>query len=111
MAECTFSLCGCGFPAFSLVFNSPAFSFSDMDTYASNYLTEIYMTDMNTTTRPFHRDPHELKRTATHISWFPDGAKKLAVAYCVLEFQMSCPDTSFDSFIWDIGKSPVTYNL
>lgn len=51
------------------------------------------------------RDPNEIKRTATHISWFPDGPRKLAVAYCNLEFQASSPDTSMDSYIWDIGKS------
>ena len=45
-----------------------------------------------------------MKRTATHISWFPDGPRKLAVAYCNLEFQGSSPDTSMDSYIWDVGK-------
>ncbi|XP_033127579.1 dynein intermediate chain 3, ciliary-like [Anneissia japonica] len=48
------------------------------------------------------RDPNEVKRTATHLSWYPDGAKKLAVAYSNLEFQRSSSDTSFDSYIWDI---------
>ena len=52
----------------------------------------------------FGRDPNEIKRTATHISWFPDGPKKLAVAYCNLEFQGSTPDTSMESYIWDVGK-------
>ncbi|CAK8685139.1 unnamed protein product [Clavelina lepadiformis] len=48
------------------------------------------------------RDPNEIKRTATSLSWYPDGGKKLAVAYSNLEFQRSSPDTSFDSYIWDI---------
>ncbi|XP_050391535.1 dynein intermediate chain 3, ciliary [Patella vulgata] len=48
------------------------------------------------------RDPNSIKRTATHISWFPDGPRKLAVAYCNLEFQGSSPDTSMDSYIWDV---------
>ena len=51
------------------------------------------------------RDPNELKRTATHISWFPDGPKKLAIAYCNLDFQGSEPDTGMESFIWDVGQS------
>ena len=38
------------------------------------------------------------------MSWFPDGPKKLAVAYCNLEFQGSSPDTSMDSYIWDVGE-------
>ncbi|XP_002735265.1 dynein intermediate chain 3, ciliary-like [Saccoglossus kowalevskii] len=48
------------------------------------------------------RDPNEVKRTATNLSWYPDGARKLAVAYSNLEFQRSSPDTSMDSYIWDI---------
>lgn len=51
------------------------------------------------------RDPNEIKRTATHISWFPDGARKLAVAYSILEFQKASADTCLDSYIWDIGIS------
>lgn len=50
------------------------------------------------------RDPNEIKRTSTHISWFPDGPRKLAVAYCNLEFQGSTPDTSMESYIWDVGE-------
>ena len=50
------------------------------------------------------RDPNEIKRTATHISWFPDGPRKLAVAYCNLQFQSTSPETSMDSYIWDVGK-------
>jgi hypothetical protein len=52
------------------------------------------------------RDPCEIKRTATHISWFPDGPRKIAIAYCNLEFQGSVSETSMDSYIWDVGKSP-----
>ena len=52
----------------------------------------------------YSRDPNEIKRTSTHISWFPDGPRKLAVAYCNLEFQGSTPDTSMESYIWDVGK-------
>ncbi|KAJ8319030.1 hypothetical protein KUTeg_004121 [Tegillarca granosa] len=48
------------------------------------------------------RDPNEVKRTATNISWYPDGPRKLAVAYCNLEFQGSTPDTCMDSYIWDV---------
>jgi len=48
------------------------------------------------------RDPNEIKRTATHISWYPDGASKLAVAYSKLEFQSMTAETCLDSYIWDI---------
>lgn len=51
----------------------------------------------------FLRDPNDIKRTAAKISWYPDGAQKLAVAYSVLEFQKASPNICLDSYIWDIG--------
>uniref|UniRef100_A0AAR2JBL9 Dynein, axonemal, intermediate chain 2b n=2 Tax=Pygocentrus nattereri TaxID=42514 RepID=A0AAR2JBL9_PYGNA len=48
------------------------------------------------------RDPNEVKRTATSLSWHPDGSRKLAVAYSSLEFQKVTKDMSYDSYIWDI---------
>ncbi|XP_078510369.1 dynein axonemal intermediate chain 2 isoform X5 [Lissotriton helveticus] len=48
------------------------------------------------------RDPTEIKRTATHLSWHPDGGRKLAVAYSSIEFQRASNDMSYDSYIWDI---------
>jgi len=38
------------------------------------------------------------------MSWYADGARKLAVSYCNLEFQAGSNDTFIDSYIWDIGK-------
>ena len=49
------------------------------------------------------RDPSNPKRTAAHISWYPDGTHKLAAAYSVLEFQKVPEGMSFDSYIWEIG--------
>ena len=51
------------------------------------------------------RDPHDTKRTATSLSWYPDSSGKLAVAYSILEFQQFAGETSMDSYIWDIGKN------
>ncbi|XP_046709967.1 dynein axonemal intermediate chain 2 [Silurus meridionalis] len=48
------------------------------------------------------RDPNEVKRTATCLSWHPDGNRKLAVAYSSLEFQKYSKDICYDSYIWDI---------
>ncbi|XP_030631557.1 dynein intermediate chain 3, ciliary, partial [Chanos chanos] len=48
------------------------------------------------------RDPNEMKRTATSLSWHPDGSRKLAVAYSSLEFQRASGNMSYDSYIWDI---------
>uniref|UniRef100_A0AAQ4RIS7 Dynein, axonemal, intermediate chain 2b n=1 Tax=Gasterosteus aculeatus aculeatus TaxID=481459 RepID=A0AAQ4RIS7_GASAC len=48
------------------------------------------------------RDPNELKRTVTGLSWHPDGGEKLAAAYSCLEFQKTSRDMSLDSYIWDI---------
>jgi dynein intermediate chain 2 len=48
------------------------------------------------------RDPEGLKRTVSHISWYPDGAHRLAAAYCSLEFQNSSHGMSLDSYIWEL---------
>ncbi|XP_013416067.1 dynein intermediate chain 3, ciliary [Lingula anatina] len=70
------------------------------------YFDDIDVDDMDETptakTINVFRDPCDPKRTSTHISWFPDGPRKLAIAYCNLEFQGSSPDTSMDSYIWDV---------
>ena len=31
------------------------------------------------------KDPNEVKRTVSHISWYPDGGKKLAVAFAIMQ--------------------------
>uniref|UniRef100_A0A0V0J856 Dynein intermediate chain 3, ciliary n=1 Tax=Schistocephalus solidus TaxID=70667 RepID=A0A0V0J856_SCHSO len=51
------------------------------------------------------RDINEHKRSATHISWFPDGPTKLAVAYCNTDFQVDGPDVCIDSYIWDVANT------
>ncbi|TDG95893.1 hypothetical protein EPR50_G00244200 [Perca flavescens] len=48
------------------------------------------------------RDPNEVKRTVSSLSWHPDGGRKLAAAYSCLQFQRSSRDMSLDSYIWDI---------
>lgn len=50
------------------------------------------------------RDPNEIKRPATSISWHPDSGRKLAVAYSVLDFQKAPAGTSLESYIWDIER-------
>lgn len=47
------------------------------------------------------RDPNPVTRTATSVSWYPDGGRKLAVAYSILEFQKSPAGMCLDSYIWD----------
>uniref|UniRef100_A0ABI8ABA9 Dynein axonemal intermediate chain 2 n=1 Tax=Felis catus TaxID=9685 RepID=A0ABI8ABA9_FELCA len=48
------------------------------------------------------RDPQEIKRSATHLSWHPDGNRKLAVAYSCLNFQRAPEGMSHESYIWDL---------
>ncbi|OWK14462.1 hypothetical protein Celaphus_00001670, partial [Cervus elaphus hippelaphus] len=48
------------------------------------------------------RDPQEIKRPATHVSWHPDGNRKLAVAYSCLNFQRAPEGMSSESYIWDL---------
>lgn len=51
------------------------------------------------------RDPNEVKRTVTSLSWNPVGETKLAAAYSCLEFQKFSKDMRLDSYIWDVGGS------
>nr|KAF6415514.1 dynein axonemal intermediate chain 2 [Molossus molossus] len=48
------------------------------------------------------RDPQDIKRSATHLSWHPDGNRKLAVAYSCLNFQRAPENMSQESYIWDL---------
>eukprot|EP00002_Diphylleia_rotans_P016056 TRINITY_DN311_c0_g1_i3.p1 TRINITY_DN311_c0_g1~~TRINITY_DN311_c0_g1_i3.p1 ORF type:complete len:496 (+),score=87.81 TRINITY_DN311_c0_g1_i3:405-1892(+) len=48
------------------------------------------------------RDPSPLRRTASSISWHPDGSRKLAISYSVLQFQEMPDGLPLHSYIWDI---------
>ena len=51
------------------------------------------------------KDPSEVKRTATKISWFPDGGKKIAVSFAIMQFQDWRMDkASAASYIWDVNN-------
>lgn len=50
------------------------------------------------------RDPHQVKRTVTSLSWSPDRGRKLAAAYSSVVFQQTS-QLSTDSYIWDVGGS------
>lgn len=50
------------------------------------------------------RDPNKIKRTATKISWHPDGANKLAVSYASTAFQQMAADMPLHSYIWDVNS-------
>lgn len=54
---------------------------------------------------PTFRDPNEIKRTVSHISWYPDGGRKLAVAFSVMQFQdWRMEKMSHKSYIWDVNN-------
>lgn len=57
-------------------------------------------------------DPCEPTRPVQHISWSPDQGTLVAVSYANMGFQMTDPDSSPDSFIFDLGKTfhAVNYN-
>jgi dynein intermediate chain 2 len=50
------------------------------------------------------RDPNEIKRTATSISWHPDTPNKMAISYSILQFQQMPERMPIKSYIWDIEK-------
>eukprot|EP00070_Physeter_catodon_P038348 XP_028345242.1 dynein, 70 kDa intermediate chain, flagellar outer arm-like [Physeter catodon] len=52
----------------------------------------------------------DCRRTATCISWQPDGAPRLAVGYAILKFQKQPDPMPSQAYIWDVNQSntPVT---
>mmetsp|Transcript_27229 Transcript_27229/g.69188 ORF Transcript_27229/g.69188 Transcript_27229/m.69188 type:complete len:565 (-) Transcript_27229:474-2168(-) len=51
------------------------------------------------------KDPEMIKRTVTNISWYPDGGKKLAVAFSIMQFQdYRMEQMSLNSYIWDVNN-------
>jgi len=51
------------------------------------------------------KDPSEIKRTACRISWFPDGGRKIAVAFSIMQFQdWRIERASHASYIWDVNS-------
>jgi len=51
------------------------------------------------------KDPSEVKRTVSNISWYPDGGKKLAVAFAIMQFQdYRMEKMSEASYIWDVNN-------
>ncbi|XP_053707585.1 dynein intermediate chain 3, ciliary [Synchiropus splendidus] len=48
------------------------------------------------------RDPNQLKRTVTGLSWHPDNGRTLAAAFSCPEYQGMSADQNMDSYIWDI---------
>jgi dynein intermediate chain 2 len=48
------------------------------------------------------RDPNQIRRSATCISWHPENAHKLAVAYSIQQFQQIPDKMSTSSYIWDV---------
>lgn len=49
-------------------------------------------------------DPCDPTRPVQHISWSPDQGSMVAVSYANMEFQMSDPNSSPNSFIFDMGE-------
>ena len=51
------------------------------------------------------KDPNTVKRTVSNISWYPDGGKKLAVAFAIMQFQDWRMDKMSNlSYIWDVNN-------
>lgn len=42
------------------------------------------------------------QRPISAVSWCPDGGSKIAIAYCNLEFQATHPDTTRESYIFNV---------
>jgi dynein intermediate chain 2, axonemal len=70
--------------------------------YFSGSLPDLESEPPSAKTLTVFRDPNSPKRVVTSISWYPDGAKKVAVSYAVLKFQGQPDGMSMNSYIWDV---------
>jgi hypothetical protein len=53
------------------------------------------------------RDPAQKKgitRSAPYISWHPDGGRKMAVSYAIMEFQQQPAGMPVSSYVWDVNN-------
>jgi dynein intermediate chain 2, axonemal len=50
------------------------------------------------------RDPAEIRRPVTHLSWSPDGGTKIAATYCNRDFLSDRSQLSANSYIWEISN-------
>lgn len=50
------------------------------------------------------RDPNDVKRAATNVSWLPDGSGKLICAYSVMQFQKMPANMPTHSYVWDVNN-------
>ncbi len=71
--------------------------------FSSEKSVKIASNPPSSKTISIFRDPSDIKRAVTHISWYPDGAARLAAAYSTLEFQKSSSVVSLESYIWELG--------
>jgi len=81
---------------------------NSIDIYQS-YFTDPSCQKMQTLAPSFRTvavmsDPREPTRPVQNISWSPDQGTLVAVSYADMRFQMTDPDTSCDSFIFDLGE-------
>jgi len=51
------------------------------------------------------KDPNQIKRTVSTISFHPDGGRKIAVAFCLLQFQDERAESASNlSYIWNVDN-------
>jgi dynein intermediate chain 2 len=50
------------------------------------------------------RDPNDTKRSATNLSWLPDGSGKLICSYSVMQFQKMPANMPMHSYVWDVNN-------
>jgi dynein intermediate chain 2 len=72
--------------------------------YDDNEERELRVEPPSARTLSVFKDPNAIKRTVCDISWHPDGGKKVAGAYAVMQFQHWRMDTMSNiSYIWDVN--------
>ena len=72
--------------------------------YFSGEYTDYSSEPPSAKTLSVFKDPCEIKRSVSSVSWYPDGSK-LAVAFSIMQFQDPRMDkATYGSYIWDVNN-------
>mmetsp|Transcript_37152 Transcript_37152/g.82649 ORF Transcript_37152/g.82649 Transcript_37152/m.82649 type:complete len:561 (+) Transcript_37152:351-2033(+) len=59
----------------------------------------------NVKTITVFKDPNAVKRSASYVSWHPDGTvPKVVISYSILQFQQQPAGMPLSSYVWDVNN-------
>jgi hypothetical protein len=73
--------------------------------YFTNVTTDHTSEAPHIKTVTVFKDPNAIKRSASYVSWHPDGSlPKVVVSYSILQFQQQPAGMPLSSYVWDVNN-------